>query len=61
MKKITHLVVLAMAMVLTMGFVSCNNEPEEKPVKGYALKTGLEIYHIFWDEDKLNAKAATAF
>ncbi|MBP5602022.1 MAG: BspA family leucine-rich repeat surface protein [Treponema sp.] len=63
MKKITHLVVLAMAIVLTMGFVSCNNDPEpkEKPVKGYALKPGLEINDIFWNAEKLNAKEATAF
>ena len=63
MKKITHLVVLAMAIVLTMGFVSCNNDPEpkEKPVKRYALKTGLEINDIFWNAEKLNAKEATAF
>ena len=64
MKKFSWLAVLAMAMVLALGFVSCNNEPkEEKPngVSGYALKTGPEINAIFHDEDKLNAKAATAF
>ncbi len=63
MKKFSWIAIFAMAMVLTMGFVSCNNDPEpkEKPVKGFELKTGGEINDIFRNEEKLNAKLATAF